>query len=289
MLGLATGCERLLSIQDPAADRGDAGGGDDGGGPIDGGLPRSSPILLSEVVLTPTMGEMIEIVNTSAQPVDLSTYYLSDSGNYFRLPVQAAVDLNDFIVKFPQGAQIKGHAAMTIAIDTPLHFSMQYPGVAADYSVSDDSMTKIAMNGPPTLTNGGEPIILFQWDGRSDLVRDVDIVLVGAATGTNGLTSKSGVSQDGSDPGSASSQYAVDLDKLQMLQMQTTPPPPPPPGSGFSAKRIALEAGHETQNGDGNGQSGDDETSEDTSQTWDGTTAHPFTAPTPGTVEVQLP
>ena len=39
---------------------------------------------------------MIEIVNTSNQEVDLSTYYLSDSGNYFRLPVQASVDCRRF-------------------------------------------------------------------------------------------------------------------------------------------------------------------------------------------------
>src|SRR5215510_5731666 len=86
-LGLSAGCERLLSIHDPVA--GDGRGNGDDGGPSDGGLSPSSPILLSEVVLTPNAAEMIEIVNTSNQDVDLSTYYLSDSSNYFRLPVQA--------------------------------------------------------------------------------------------------------------------------------------------------------------------------------------------------------
>jgi hypothetical protein len=38
----------------------------------------------------------------------------------------------------------------------------------------------------------------------------------------------------------------------------------------------------------GNGQSGDDETSEITSDTWDGTPAHPFGLATPGTVPPQL-
>lgn len=69
----------------------------------DSGPPPASPLLLSEVVLTLDAGEMIEIVNTSAGDINLSTYYLSDSGNYYRLPVAATVDTTDFIVKFPNG------------------------------------------------------------------------------------------------------------------------------------------------------------------------------------------
>src|SRR4051794_36223979 len=88
----ATGCSRLLSIQDPVADDGGAHDGSvtdaiGDGTSIDAPVTVGSPILLSEVVLAPADGEMIEIVNTSSLPVDLSTYYLSDNGNYFRLPV----------------------------------------------------------------------------------------------------------------------------------------------------------------------------------------------------------
>jgi hypothetical protein len=60
------------------------------------------------------------------------------------------------------------------------------------------------------------------------------------------------------------------------------------PGSGVSTKRIAREGSHELHNGTGNGQSGDDETSEDTSITWDGTATRPFSAPTPGVPEPGL-
>lgn len=251
-----------------------------------GDLPPSSPILLSEVVLTtvpgtPDPGEMIEIVNTSPDDVDLSTYYLSDSGNYYRLPLDKSVDMTDFIVKFPDGAVIPGHQAMTIAIALPADFLTAY-GMLPNYSLRDGSMQTIAMNNAPQLTNGGEPIILFQWDGRSDLVRDVDILLAGAPSGTaNAFPNKSNVTQDGPDPDKETSKYAVDVG--------TIPPQLAPPGNGVSTKRIALEeAGHEIHNGTGNGQSGDDETSEDTSLTWDGTTAHPFTAPTPGKVPEAL-
>jgi hypothetical protein len=56
----------------------------------------------------------------------------------------------------------------------------------------------------------------------------------------------------------------------------------------FSTQRILLEDGHENQAVRGNGQNGDDETSEDTSVTWDGTAAHPFGRATPGQVPPAL-
>jgi hypothetical protein len=274
-----TGCERLLSIHDPVV--GDAR--NDGPG-IDGALPAGSPLLLSEVVLTPDAGEMIEIVNTSGEDVNLETYYLSDNGNYYRMPRDMTVDTTDFIVKFPTGAVIKGHTAVTVAIDTPNNFFTTY-NVLPTYSLRDGSLTTIAMTGTPNLTNAGEPIILFQWDGHSDLVRDVDILLAGIPSATNSLPNKSGVMQDGPDADGAQSAYAVDARTMPpqaMAAAGTT-------GAPLSTKRIALEDNHETQDGHGNGPSGHDETSEDTSVTWDdGSVAHPFTAPTPGDAPAQL-
>lgn len=280
-LGLATGCEGLLSIHNPVAGDGPAGDGSgtDSGGCVVGGLPPSSPILLSEVVLSPSQGEMIEIVNTSSEEVDLSTYYLSDSGNYYRLPVQPAVDTTDFIVRFPDGTRITGHGVMTIAIDTPTSFSSTY-GRSPDFSVADQSMDRVMVNGTARLTDTGEPIILFQWDRCSDLVRDVDIMIVGNPSDANLLTNKSLVSQDGPDPDMQPTAYATDL---RTIAAQATAP-----AGGRSTKRIALEDGHEMHNSTGNGQSGDDETTEDTSVTWDGTATKPFGAPTPGVPEPGL-
>ena len=288
LVGAAPGCEKLLSIQDPVAGNGPGDGGIDGS--IDacnpyGNLPLSSPLLLSEIVLTtvpgtPDPGEMIEIFNTSASDVELSTYYLSDNGNYYRLPVAASVDMTDFIVKFPPGAVIHGYQALTIAIASPTDFLSAYNKLP-DYSLRDGSLQTIVINGAPALTNTGEPIILFQWDGQSDLVRDVDIMLAGAPAGINVLADKSNATQDGPDQDMIASKYAVDLRTMHGQQMT--------PGNGVSTKRIALEdVGHEAHNSTGNGQAGDDETSEDTSLTWDGTAANPFTAPTPGDAPMAL-
>jgi hypothetical protein len=280
-LGLSAGCERLLSLHDPVADRGDAGGSNDGGS-SDGGLSPSSPILLSEIALAPTAGEMIEIVNTSTEPVDLSTYYLSDSANYYRLPVQASADPSDFVAKFPDGAMIGGHQVFTVAIDTAVSFSTVY-GMSPTFSITDPDSMKVIVANAPTLTNGGEVIILFQWDGHSDLVRDVDIMIAGAAVSANSLADKSGKPQDGPDPDMQTSAYAADANtiKPQLAAPPTTP-------VQLSTKRLLLEDGHENQGANGNGQSGDDETSEDTSVTWDGTIANPFTPPNPGIVPAAL-
>lgn len=277
-LGLLTGCEWILAIQDPVP--GDSAGGQDGGpgGNPYGNLPPSSPLLLSEIALAPNAGEMIEIYNSSDQEVDLSTYYLSDSGSYFLLPAHGSntnVADTDFIVRFPQNAKIGGHDVIVVAIDTPTNFSVMY-NRSPSFSLADGTMQSVVMNGVPNLTNGGEPIILFQWDGNSDLVRDVDIMLVGVPAGmANELTNKSGVQQDGPDADMLRSTYALDRHTISAQ--------PSAPGPGLSTKRIKLETGHEMQNVGGNGQSGDDETSEDTSATWDTT----FTTPTPFTVDIQ--
>jgi hypothetical protein len=74
-------------------------------------------------------------------------------------------------------------------------------------------------------------------------------------------------------------------------EAQAAPPPNPigaPPNiQVFSTQRLLLEDGHENQRAAGNGQAGD-ETSEDTSITWDGTTAHPFGLAAPGQVPAAL-
>ena len=237
----------------------------------------SAQLLLTEVVLQPSTGELIEIANPGGTSVDLSTYYLSDNGNYFRLPAGVpTVDSGDFIVKFPAGASIAAHGVVTVAVDTTANFTTAY-SVAPTYSIASNTMTGIAANGVPTLTNAGELVALFHWDGQSDLVKDVDLVLAGVPTAANGLVDKSGVAQDGPDAGTTTTAYAADA---RTLAVQAGAP-----GAGKSTKRVAKETGHETQSGGGNGITGDDETSEDSAATWDSSA---FTTPTPGTVPAAL-
>lgn len=245
-------------------------------GPSGNGLTGPA-LLLTEVVLAPSTSEFVEIFNPGAAAVDLSSYFLSDNGTYFRLPAGAqTLDTADFIARFPAGASIPSHGLITVALDTAASFTSAY-GVAPTYALSGGAMITVAANGIPSLTNTGELIVLFQWDGTSDLVKDADMVLVGAPTASNGLVDKTAIALDGPDPGSATSTYAADARTL-VGQGST-------PAAGKSTKRIALEAGHEVQGGTGNGVAGDDETSEATSATWD---ASGFTVPTPGSIPTAL-
>lgn len=236
-----------------------------------------SSLLLTEVVLAPSAGEFIEIANPSNTAVDLSTYYLSDNGNYFRLPAGlTTIDSTDFLAKFPAGSSIAPHGVITVALDTTANFMATY-AVAPTYSLASATMTNIVANGVPSLTNAGEVVVLFRWDGQSDLVKDVDLLLVGVPTVANALVDKSGVAIDGPDAGVTATAYAADA--------RTVPMQSAAPASGKSTKRLSIESGHETQTGGGNGLSGDDETSEDTAATWDSTG---FGNPTPGVVPAAL-
>ncbi|MEP6861953.1 MAG: lamin tail domain-containing protein [Deltaproteobacteria bacterium] len=230
-------------------------------------MQGSGHLLLTEVALGGAGAEFIELANPTTQAVDLSHYYLSDNGNYWKLPVgTASVGLSqgDFIAQFPAGAMLAAGAVITVATGTAAAFTTAY-GAAPSYSIADATITVTASSGTPGLTDGGELVVLFVWDGASALVKDVDMMLAGSPTPPNGLVSKSGVTQ-------LAGTYAADADTIANQ--------PSAPAAGTSTKRIAAETGHEIQAGTGNGLTGHDETSEATSATWDTT----FTAPTPGSI-----
>ena len=225
-------------------------------------------VLLTEVALSPAGSEFIEIANPTSAAVDLSNYYLSDSGDYWKLPVATPnLGAADFIARFPTGAMITPGAVITVATGSVATFMTAY-GAAPTYSIQDGTMATVASNGTPSLTNAGEIVVLFQWDGSAPLVADVDMLLAGVPDAANGLVSKSQMPQLGCT-------YAADAN--------TVAAQPSAPPAGKSTKRIALEGSSETHSG-GNGLTGDDETSENTAMTWDTT----FSVPTPGTVPAGL-
>ena len=231
---------------------------------VDGDVAAVGHLLLTEVVMQPAGSELVEITNPTAVTISLASYYLSDSGEYWKLPSGVPViNASDYIVGFPTSASLAAGASLTVSTGTAAAFMTAY-GVAPTYSIADGTLSKTDVPGTPTHTDAGEIFVLFYWDGAAGLVKDVDLMIVGAPTGTNGLVTKSGMTL-------GASTYAIDANTLQS---QTATP-----GSGVSTKRKLAELGHETQAGAGNGLDGDDETSEDTRMTWDST----FTAPTPNT------
>ena len=248
--------------------------------PTDGGGPPSNaaPLILTEISLAPNGGELVELFNPTAATVTLRNYYLTDVPTYFRLPSAAqSVDASDFIVRFPAGATVGPGAVVTVAMDTAANF-MTATGAAPTFSVAGGTIETVDNNGAATLTNGGEPVVLFFWDGASDRVTDVDIMIAGAPSAANALVNKSGVVVDGPDADTSGSAYATDA--------MTIAGQAAAPGSALSTKRLVLETGStEIQVGNGNGVMGQDETSEQTATTWDATA---FTALTPGAVPAAL-
>jgi lamin tail-like protein len=228
--------------------------------------PSPTPhLLLTEICVTPDGSEFIEIYNPTTAAVDLSQYYVSNHGSYFKLPVgMQAIPFAHFIVQFPAGASIGAGEAITLATQGAAPYMTTY-GAPPTYSITDGTVINTVVNGTPRLTDGGALVVLFQWDGVSPLVKDVDMMIVGAPSLTNVLVDKSGVVQNGMT-------YATDANSIAAQ--------PSAPGIGMSTKRILREDGHETQTGTNNGITGHDETSEHTELTWDTS----FTAPTPGVV-----
>ncbi len=230
--------------------------------------PTTLPLLLSEITLAPTGSEYIEIVNPTAFAVPLANLYLSDNGNYFKLPAGApTLTSGDFLIKFPANDIVPAHGVITVALGSSAAFHTAF-GADPTYSIADGNVT-IVTSMSPSLTDSGEVVVLFQWDGTASVVHDVDLMIAGTPTSGNTIVSKSGYPQ-------LTSSYKTDSNSIA-AQVGA-------PSSGFSTKRIMLETGHETQTGGGNGYSGDDETSEATGMTWDST----FSAPTPGAVPAAL-
>jgi hypothetical protein len=259
------------------ADRASYGGGTGG--------PTPEHLLISECALTPPAGEYIEIVNPTLATIDLSQYYLADSTNYARVPNGGVTPSpGDFVCKFPPGTNIAPGQVITISTTAITDGFVDTYGVEPDFllptGLGSPRLPSVMMHeafpgsmATHSLTDGGEGVHLFFWDGLSDLVKDVDVVRFGVPNLNNQIVDKTGQTVDGPDADSIASPYAIDAMTMPVMSAAA--------GSGFSHKRIALEGTNENQGGGGNGITGHDETTENILVSFDGG-ANPFTAPDPG-------
>jgi len=246
-------------------------------------------LLLTEIVVTPTGGEFVEIFNPTASAIDLSDYYLTDAtfagGSTYYYNIVTGTNaggggFGDFLARFPDGASIGAGEYQTIAMTGSTAFFAEY-GSYPTYELFDDGTNSGeqlmreglpgSINGQGGLTNGGEVVILFYWDGASDLVTDVDYALWGD---TAEAVDKTGVAIDGPDADTDTSTYLPDTPLASQELIETGSH-----GTGVSWQREDLTEGTETTSG-GNGVNGEDETSENLSATW-----CRFT-PTPGAATV---
>jgi hypothetical protein len=168
--------------------------------------------LLSEVVVTTTAGEFVEIQNPTAAAIDLSDVYLTDAtfaggGTFYYNIVTGANagggSFGDFHARFPDGATIAPGEFQTVSLAGSDDFFATY-GFNPTYELYEDGAGPDAIadmrealpgsiNNQGGLTNSGEIVVLYTWDGTSDLVQDIDYALWGTSCRIS--TMRSGVTQ----------------------------------------------------------------------------------------------
>lgn len=250
-------------------------------------------LLITEFVVTPTTGEFVEIYNPTGSAIDLTDYYLSDAvtsndNRYVNIvDGSASVFTSDFIARFPAGASVDAGAFVVVSIDDDIDFTNEY-GIIPDFELNDDSAGTDSIpdmvdpggliGRSSGLTNSGEMLVLFHWDGASDLVQDVDyLVWDDRAEGAD----KTGVAKDGPDADSDSTSYLPDTPIESQTSVNPDGDSGQPHQNGFSASRaFPFEEVGEISDG-GNGIFGADETSEDLSEAGNWSV---HAAPSPGTV-----
>lgn len=243
-------------------------------------------LILTELCVTPTDGEFIEIYNPTASTISLSLVHITDlygdntcvAQFYPQIALGAVTPQNssDFLVKFPYGDEIASGEVIIIAMSGSA-FETVY-GVQADYDIRFTGGGAIPMIVPTNgfagtsagLTNSGEPVTLFSYDASSDgddLCYDLDYAVWGDDPGE--FVDKSGITIN-------TSTYLNDTPWASQDAIYPTGH-----AFGFTFQRIDTWEGLETSSG-GNGITGHDETSENLSVTW------LEAEPTPGTVSTAL-
>jgi endonuclease I len=245
-------------------------------------------LLITEVVITPAASEFVEIYNNGATAVDLTDVYLTDAtfaggSTYYYQVVNGAGGgggFADFHSRFPNGASIASGEYQTIALNGATNFIAAF-NVNPTYELYDtnagipDMLEAFAgsINGQGGLSDGGEVLVLYSWDGTTDLVQDLDYVLWGDKVEA---IDKTGVSIDGPDGDMIDSNYLNDTTIGSQAVISTSSH-----AGGMSWQRNELlNESNETQSG-GNGFNGSDETSEDLNNTFFEGTPSPNAVGTP--------
>ena len=110
-------------------------------------------LLLSEIVVTPTAGEFIEIYNPTGAAIDLSDVYLTDAtfaggGTYYYNIVTGADagggGFGDFHARFPDGATIVPGEFQTVSMTGSDDFSAEY-GFDPTYELFEDGAARLRL------------------------------------------------------------------------------------------------------------------------------------------------
>ena len=229
-------------------------------------LLAQSHLLITEVFIPPSseaQKAFVEIANETAQPVELGERYLANYNTYYQIVTDTyPVTASFFVARFPSGTIQPGEVKV-VALDGAGYFNAF--GKHADFEIkgtdenTPDMQVVRAGDNPGFETIKGM-VVLFQWDGQSDLVKDVDYLPWGLVAFNSVWMDKSGVQIDGPDADATASAYANDLATSQQKAWSNIP-------SGESLQRNGTEEIDEVSSG-GNGITGHNEATENWQQSF---------------------
>ncbi len=236
------------------------------------GAPSGTHLVISEVAprgagtgAASDSSEFVEIYNPTTKPVLLDGKYISDEINYYRIvngPYLAANN-SDWALKFPPLTLLPGRTLVLCVTKAGFLGSGASPGAAQHFLEMKDSngntaddMILMTTNSTFPVTGGcftnpsgtnGEYVVLYCWNGQSDLVCDIDYASFGANSASNPKVSKTGVSIDGPDANTLASAYNADTPAATQTNL----------GSGtaltkpLTYQRTGGESGEATLGGNG--------------------------------------
>ncbi len=236
------------------------------------GAPGGPHLVISEVAprgfgtgAGSDSSEYAEIYNPTTKPVSLTNYYISDDIGYYRIVngTYPATNSSDFALRFPSGLSLNpgrtlllcvtkaGYAASGGTVGAAAQHFLEMRdsnGNPADDMIVMTSGSTFPLSGGnltnPSATNG-EWLVLYCWNGISDLVCDVDYASWGATSASNPKMDKTGVSIDGPDAGAAPSSYAPDIAAASQTNLGTVLNKP------NSFQRVGGEIGEALVGGNG--------------------------------------
>lgn len=261
-------------------------------------------LLISQFVVktrTPytTFGSpFIAITNPTGTAIDLSDVYLTDATQvpatgYPNITFSDPANVNpgggvggDFHARFPDGYLLPAGATLAVALNGSQQYFTAY-GRQPDFELFEEAALPDAVpelraafpgaigaglggggTNVPALSDISECIVLYAWDGVSDLVQDIDYVIWGTSTSIR--TDKTGLSV-------GAGTYLNDTPVAAQIPVASLGP-----AFGHAFRRVSNDEGTETAAG-GNGLTGHDETSENLATTWsDVTGSTPPPAPAVG-------
>jgi len=235
-------------------------------------LADADHLLLTEICVTPSNSEFMEIYNPTGSVISLDNVHICDlygdvssvEDFYPQLPVGPVTEIStDFIASFPTGHSIAPGEYVVIALNGNT-FNNQF-GFPADFDIRGMGGGAIPMEfhengytGPSAgLTNGDEVVVLFYLDDGTDtsmLCYDLDYAMWG--DDVTRRVDKTGISV-GTDVSYLSDTAPASQDAIASFGH----------GSDYFLQRVDMAEGTETLSG-GNGYTGHDETSENLSVTW---------------------